>query len=299
MSQDEFIIWVFCWVEDNLDGLLKGQKLRRRGFAPKLSDAEVITMEVVGEFLGIATDKGIWKYFRGHWFEWFPNLGSRANFAKQASNLWVLKQKLQEKLANLLGAVKRPVHIIDGFPIPICHFKRARNCAGFKGEANYGYCASKNETYYGFKGHLLIDETGIISGLTMTPANVGEREAAEDLAPLITGWLLGDKGYLGSHFYQEMKQQGIEMITPVRSNMTDHVSKETRSRFNSKRRLVETVIGQLSEQFSIEKCWARDIWHLSNRMGRKILAHTLGVFANIEQGKGVDKWLQQAAVIGV
>jgi hypothetical protein len=36
-------------------------KLRTRGFAPRLSDSEVITMELVGEFLGYAGDEAIWK----------------------------------------------------------------------------------------------------------------------------------------------------------------------------------------------------------------------------------------------
>ena len=38
------------------------------------------------------------------------------------------------------------------------------------------------------------------------------------------------------------------------------------------RRLVETVIGQLAEQFQIEKTWARDVWHLTSRINRKVLA---------------------------
>jgi hypothetical protein len=42
------------------------------------------------------------------------------------------------------------------------------------------------------------------------------------------------------------------------------------------RRLVETVIGQLSEQFHIEKVRARDLWHLTSRSARKILSHTVG-----------------------
>jgi hypothetical protein len=33
---------------------------------PKLSDAEVITMEIVGEFMVKDQDKGIWRYFRNH-----------------------------------------------------------------------------------------------------------------------------------------------------------------------------------------------------------------------------------------
>ncbi|WP_394699484.1 hypothetical protein [uncultured Desulfobacter sp.] len=48
----------------------------------------------------------------------------------------------------------------------------------------------------------------------------------------------------------------------------------------STRRLVETVIGQLKEQFQIEKIRARNLWHLTNRLTRKILSHTLGDFFN-------------------
>ena len=39
------------------------QKLRQRGFKPGLSDSEMITIEIVAEFLSIDTDKGAWEYF--------------------------------------------------------------------------------------------------------------------------------------------------------------------------------------------------------------------------------------------
>lgn len=42
------------------------------GFTPRLSDSEVITMEIVGEVLGHDGDKAIWAYFRRHWAAWFP-----------------------------------------------------------------------------------------------------------------------------------------------------------------------------------------------------------------------------------
>ena len=42
-------------------------------------------MEIVGEFLGMDTDKKIWQYFKQHWQNWFPNLGSYPNFAKQCA----------------------------------------------------------------------------------------------------------------------------------------------------------------------------------------------------------------------
>ena len=41
---------------------------------PKLTDADVITMEIVGEFMGKDHDKGIWRYFRNHWHGGFPLL---------------------------------------------------------------------------------------------------------------------------------------------------------------------------------------------------------------------------------
>lgn len=41
------------------------------------------------------------------------------------------------------------------------------------------------------------------------------------------------------------------------------------------RRIVETVIGQLSERFNIQRVRARDLWHLSHRLIRKILSHNL------------------------
>jgi hypothetical protein len=53
------------------------------------------------------------------------------------------------------------------------------------------------------------------------------------------------------------------------------------------RRLIETVIGQLTvsvarrrHRFNIEKVWARDMWHLTSRLNRKLLAHTVCVWLN-------------------
>jgi len=62
--------------------------------------------------------------------------------------------------------------------------------------------------------------------------------------------------------------------------MTDERPKIFVKQLISKRRLVETVIGQLAERFEIEKTKARDMWHLTNRITRKILSHTICVFLN-------------------
>lgn len=56
-SMDEFIIAVFCCVDDELRAVMQGRRMRHGGFAPSLSDAEVLTMEIVGEYRGLDTDK--------------------------------------------------------------------------------------------------------------------------------------------------------------------------------------------------------------------------------------------------
>ncbi|GAA6624248.1 hypothetical protein NUACC26_100730 [Scytonema sp. NUACC26] len=45
-----------------------------------MNDSEVITMEIMTEFQGINTVKGIWQYFCRHWFSMFPQMKSRLTF---------------------------------------------------------------------------------------------------------------------------------------------------------------------------------------------------------------------------
>jgi hypothetical protein len=54
--------------------------------------------------------------------------------------------------------------------------------------------------------------------------------------------------------------------------------------FISTRRLVETVIGQLSDRFKLEKVRAKDKWHQASRFWRKLLAHTVCVKLSIDVG---------------
>lgn len=281
MSLEDFIITVYCLVVENITCVLNGQKLRSRGCQPKLTDAEVITMELVGEFLGLDTDKGIWLYFKSHWKPWFPGLGSRSNFTRQASNLWHVKQAIQKNVAKQLNAENDSLHMADGFPLPVCKFKRAYFSRIFKCIASYGYCASKAETYYGFKGNVAINSVGVISNITFTPANIDERESLWEIVSNIKGLLFADKGLIGEDFQQQLRtESGINLQTPMRKNMQDPRGKDASPWLVSTRRLVETVIGQLSERFNIEKNWARDLWHFTNRITRKVLSHTVAIFIN-------------------
>ena len=124
MPLEEFIITVFCWVETVFADVTAGVKLRTRGVTPRLSDEEVITLELVGELLGHDGDAAIWSYFKRHWAAWFPGLGDRSTFVRQAANLWRVKLVLHERLVADVGARAADGHIIDGFPIAVCKLAR-------------------------------------------------------------------------------------------------------------------------------------------------------------------------------
>ena len=176
LSVLDFITAVYILVDDLMQTVLRGVRLRRRGVAPKLSDSEVVTMEIVGEVLQIDEDKGLYNYFRQHWQALFPGLGSRSAFVRQAANLWHVKQLVHQALIELLAVVSSTVHIIDAFPVRVCRKARANRCRLFRGEAAKSFCASQKEHDYGFKGHLLVNDEGLIQSLLLTAANVDDRD---------------------------------------------------------------------------------------------------------------------------
>ncbi len=49
-----------------------------------------------------------------------------------------------------------------------------------------------------------------------------------------------------------------------------------------KRDLVKIVISQLEDKCNITKVWARNMWHLSRKIRRKLMSHTMTVMANFE-----------------
>ena len=161
MDLSTFIVAVFCLIDDRL----KGKRIRSRGPAPKLSDAEVLTIEVVGEFLGLDTDQDIHLFFRRHYGEWFPTLGEvhrRTTFSRQAANLWKLKERLWQELLAL--APHEPAFsLVDSMPLPVCLFARAYRCKRFRGEAAFGKDMLLKQTFYGFRVHVRVCWPGVIT----------------------------------------------------------------------------------------------------------------------------------------
>jgi Transposase DDE domain len=192
-----FIISVFCLVDDRLKG--RQRTYRRRGPAPKLSDSEVITMEIVGEFLGIDTDKGLYTFFRRHYPQWFPTLREvhRTTFARQAANLWKVKEKLWQHLLEhelmLAQEIEEPLLVVDSFPIAVCKRSRSYKCRVMRELSERGRDTNLGR-FLGMRAHVLLSWPGVIVRANLCGADVHELHPAERLLEgMGRGW--GGDGY--------------------------------------------------------------------------------------------------------
>jgi hypothetical protein len=276
-----FIVSVFCLIDDRL----KERCIRSRGPAPKLSDAEVITIEIVGEFLGIDTDKAIHLFFRRHYGEWFPTLGEvhRTTFVRQAANLWKIKEELWQEL--LLLAPHDPTFaLVDSMPLPACLFARAYRCERFRGEAAFGKDTLLKQTFYGFRVHMRVCWPGVITRISVAPANAHELGVLPELLERSHGVGVGDRNYWSPERREELaRSMGVTLLAPYRNKKRD--PNPQRSAYLSRLRYrIDTIFSQLTERYRIKRVWAKDLWHLAGRLLRKVLSHTIAFLLNHRSG---------------
>jgi hypothetical protein len=263
-------------MDDALAAALAGRRLRQRGPQPVLSDAEVLTMEAVGEFLGLDQEKAIFFYFRRHYPHFFPALRSlhRTTFTRQAANLWQVKARLWQQLLHELE-LDRELSLVDSFPLPVCRFARARRCRRLRELSAYGFDEMAKQTCFGVRLHLRVCWPGLVTGFEVAPANVHELRAAEDLLEGAKGCALGDRNYWSPALAEQFRAAGLRLMAPFRKASRER--KPWPRRLVNTRRRIETVIGQLVGRFHARQVWARDPWHFFSRLLRKVLAHTLFV----------------------
>jgi hypothetical protein len=282
MDATTLLITVYCLIDD----WLAGRRLRQRGPQPTLADSEVLTIECVGEFLGIDTDKGLYEYFRRSWGDWFPALGRihRTTFVRQAANLWAVKHRLRQQL---LGRVSfdPAIWILDSFPMPVCRFGRADRCRRLAGLAAIGRDERAKQTYYGVRAQLRVCWPGVIADGHLAPTNLHDLALAQDLLADVHGWVLGDRSYWSPARAGLLADQGVWLLAPPSCSAMGPVPRLP-GRLVQARRRIETVIGQLVERYHAKRVWARDGWHLWSRWQRKLLSHTLAVYLCQQHGLG-------------
>jgi hypothetical protein len=265
-------------------------RLRQRGPTPKLADAEVLTMGCVGEFLGLDCDKHVFAYFVRHYRHLFPALAQthRTTFTRQAANLWHLTELIWRRIVAELAPADDRLHIVDSMPVPVCRFARASFCQRLRGAARYGKDHADRQTFYGFRLHARLTWPGLISEVILAPANQSEQSLLPPLADTAPAGcaILGDRNYYGLDLTARLAADGQRLVTPP-ARQAKHDPEAARGKkwaYSDMRYLIDTVFGQLTDRFQIKHVWARDLWHLTSRVYRKVLAHTLALILNMEQG---------------
>lgn len=292
MTVTDYLLHVFYLIDTELKAM-NLPRLRGRGPSPTLFDSEVITMELAGEFFGIDTDKGIWRHFRRHHRAEFPAMAriDRSTFARQASDLWHVKQLLHERVLGLLPLAD-PVDglrwwIIDSFPIRVCRLGRAPRCRRFRGTADYGHDPTMpRNLYYGLRVHLRTSDRGPVARVELTRAGAADVNAAVALSPGDAGEpCLGDRNYWHSNAqrFWQWAAAGMTVLAVFKKPSTDPDPRRS-AVLTRMRQTIETVIGQLAVRFNAERTWARDVWHLTSRVARKVLSHTVAVLLNGRAG---------------
>lgn len=283
MSLDLLLVAVYVWVDDALR-TLDLARVRQRGPEPTLTDSEVITMGIVGSFLGLASDVAIFTHFRRYHAAAFPRLLTihLTSFTRQAANLWDVQRRLHLYLAErVVPADDR--WIVDSLPIPVCRFGRAPFCRRFRGQAAYGHDHGSRHKFYGFRLHVRISRSGVIRAAELAPGNISDIAMLGELRLPANSMGLGDRNYHAPDVLRFLQQHSIRLYVPFRTRKGDPHRKLS-SVISQLRWLVETVLGQLSERYHLKRLRCRDLWHLQGRIHRAVLSHTLAVWLCRQSG---------------
>jgi len=254
-----------------------------------MSDVEIISISILGELMTIDSERAWYSFCRKNLSDIFPGFCERSRFNRIRRNLHAVIRRCYEEITTLLSDSQEK--IVDSMPIPVCKFGRAHFHKTFRGYgASYGRCASKKETYLGYKLHLLCDPNGYPADFLLTSANVDDRAPVPEL---VDGHhmlaLYADKGYTGEEFCDRIYAlTGITMYPlPLPKSNAPQPPEEKLLRqhiFKVKRR-IETTNSQLSDHLVIQRVRAKSLWGLFTRLASKLLAFAVAFLINVCIGK--------------
>ena len=117
----------------------------------------------------------------------------------------------------------------------------------------------------------------------MAGANVHDLDLVPEVVEGATGQVIGDRNDWHPTLPAELARAGIEFLAPFKMRDTDPDPAGSRLVTRWRWR-IEVVASQLVERYHLKRVWARDTWHLTSRILRKVLSHTLCVGLCLEQG---------------
>ena len=283
---DDFCLWVYVVVDDMWQEMRP--LFKRPGPQAVCSDSEILTMALVGECRGWAIETNLLSYWR-EYPDLFPVIPSQSRFNRRRRNLMNAFNLIRRTILKVLDLAEDAQCVIDSLPIPVVKFHLVPGSTGdwdVHG-ADFGKISSKKQTIFGYKLHLLVTLKGVILDFILAPASVCDLTVAEELLTQHAHLdVFGDKAFISAALAQFLTDHhAIRLHTIPRRNQKVQLPAHLRRLHNRVRQIIETVNGQLAEQFQIELNHAHTFWGLCTRLLTKLTAHTLSIYINRLLGK--------------
>jgi hypothetical protein len=181
-----------------------------------------------------------------HWRQEFPHLPSYTRLVERIPSALVA---LSAYLTSRLRAT-RGIAFIGSLSLRVCHNRRIPSHKVFVGLAQRG--KTSVDWFYGFKLHLVVNDTGDLLALRFTPGNVDDRAPVPALTEDLWGKLFGDRGYISQALFEQLWEHGLPLITKLKQRMKNKLMPLIDKLLLRKRALIESIGEQLKHVCQIE-----------------------------------------------
>src|SRR5512142_13001 len=237
-SFDDFCLWVYVMIDDIWRQI--APMFRRPGPQAECSDSELLTMVLVGECREWDKETTMLSNWQEH-RALFPHIPSQSRFNRRRRALMNAFSVIRQAELRQLDLAAHGQAVIDTLPVPVV---KSHLVPGSTGDwaahgADYGKCASKKITFFGFKLHLLVSLGGLILDFELAPASAADLTVgAELLAEHTDLTVFGDKGYISADLARQLLNDNrLKLITLTRRNQANQPPSTVRERFNAVRQI--------------------------------------------------------------
>lgn len=252
---DDKITEIYCNVDEfckAFDNFLHTRSIGKRPKKePKLSKSEICTILILYHLSGMKC----FKYF----YLKVVLEGSLRNDFRQALTYNRFLELVPRSLMYLYGFMEmrcciseEGIYYIDSKKITVCHNRRIHSHKVFMGLAQRGHCSVGY--FFGFKLFIVLDHIGRIRKFMITPANKADNNKNLLCGFLkgIKGKVFGDKGFINAAAWSELFENGLQIITKLRSNMKNKLINLEDKLFLSKRGVIESAFNLMITQCDLE-----------------------------------------------
>jgi hypothetical protein len=129
--------------------------------------------------------------------------------------------------------------------------------------------------FYGFKLHLVINHTGDLLDVALTPGNIDDRKPLGTFSERLHGSLYGDRRYISKEIREALREQGVNLVYKVRKNMDPLDLSGSDEVLLKKWTLIESVIRELKTQTQVEHRRHRSVENFHVNVFSALIAYQL------------------------